>query len=195
MKKNVRPAKAQEVRINSGRLRGRKIAFPNLPDLRPTLGRTRETLLNWLRPELADAVCLDLFAGSGVLGIEAASNGAGRVVLVEQQRDTARSLQQSLQQLSLENQCELVNGNALDYLQRCGESFDVIFVDPPFNHPDLLKKAISSICQHKLLRGALYVEYQQGHQALIDETLNANGLTASKTAKAGTTRCVLARKV
>jgi 16S rRNA (guanine966-N2)-methyltransferase len=130
-----------------------------------------------------------------VLGIEAASNGAGRVVLVEQQRDTARSLQQSLQQLSLENQCELVNSNALDYLQRCGESFDVIFVDPPFNRPDLLKKAVTSICEQKLLRGALYVEYQQGHQALIDETLIANGLTVSKTAKAGTTRCVLARRV
>ena len=92
LKKNVRKNKAHEVRVNSGRLRGRKLAFPAAEGLRPTLGRTRETLFNWLRPNLVDARCLDLFAGSGVLGIEAASIGAREVVLIENQPQTAKYL-------------------------------------------------------------------------------------------------------
>ena len=81
MKKQT--TKSQSVRLIGGRWRGRKITFPEINDLRPTLGRTRETLFNWLRPEIAGTTCLDLFAGSGALGIEALSQGAGKVVLVE----------------------------------------------------------------------------------------------------------------
>jgi len=104
LKKKVRSKKSQEVRINSGRLRGRKIAFPDVEGLRPTLGRSREALFNWLRPMLPETKCLDLFAGSGALGIEAASNGASHITFVEQQRQVADRLRSSLETLDLLDQ-------------------------------------------------------------------------------------------
>jgi 16S rRNA (guanine966-N2)-methyltransferase len=94
MKKQT--TKSQSVRLIGGRWRGRKITFPEINDLRPTLGRTRETLFNWLRPEIAGTTCLDLFAGSGALGIEALSQGAGKVVLVESDATIFRSLEKNI---------------------------------------------------------------------------------------------------
>ncbi|MEN9806994.1 MAG: hypothetical protein RL756_1514, partial [Pseudomonadota bacterium] len=78
-----------EVRIIGGKFRGRKLRFPDAPGLRPTLGRSRETLFNWLVGDIVDARCLDLFAGSGALGFEALSRGARRVTFVEQSRAVA----------------------------------------------------------------------------------------------------------
>ena len=78
------PAAPGRVRVIGGRWRGRRLPVPDLPGLRPTPDRVRETLFNWLAPVIEGAVCLDLFAGSGALGFEAASRGAGRVVMVEE---------------------------------------------------------------------------------------------------------------
>ena len=107
LKKNVRSNTPQEIRINSGRLRGRKLTFPSVEGLRPTLGRSRETLFNWLRPSLPDATCLDLFAASGVLGLLAASVGAAQVVLVEQHDATAQHLAHSIDPLDLRDYCPM----------------------------------------------------------------------------------------
>ena len=151
MKKNVRSNTPQEIRINSGRLRGRKLTFPSVEGLRPTLGRSRETLFNWLRPSLPDATCLDLFAGSGVLGMEAASVGAAQVVLVEQHAETAKHLAHSIDTLDLGDICSLEIADARSFLGRCHSSFDVIFVDPPFADNGLLETAVTAICESRLI--------------------------------------------
>ena len=99
------------------------LSFPETAGLRPTLGRTRETLFNWLRPELAGADCLDLFAGSGALGFEAASNGAHSVTFVESSRAAATALSANIQQLNAGN-CHVVNNRAERFLETAADPFD-----------------------------------------------------------------------
>ena len=120
-----------KIRIIGGEWRGRRLAVRARPDLRPTPDRVRETLFNWLGQRLDGLACLDLFAGSGALGFEAASRGAARVVMVEKDREAFAQLQDSLRLLAATN-IELVAGDALAYLGRPGERFDVVFLDPPF---------------------------------------------------------------
>ncbi len=126
-----RPSGANQVRIIGGRLRGRRLRFPDLPGLRPTGDRIRETLFNWLQPCLAGSRCLDLFAGSGALGFEAASRGAAEVVLVELSGEAARRLREAARELALD-QVRVVQADALQWLGGAGEPFDIIFLDPPF---------------------------------------------------------------
>jgi 16S rRNA (guanine966-N2)-methyltransferase len=112
-------------------MRGRKIVVPTRPDLRPTPDRVRETLFNWLGQWLDGLACLDLFAGSGALGFEAASRGAARVVMVENDRAAFSVLQQSKEALRAQ-QVELVLGDASAYLEGAADRFDLVFLDPPF---------------------------------------------------------------
>ncbi len=121
------------VRIVGGSLRGRRIAFPDAAGLRPTGDRIRETLFNWLQPVLPGSRCLDLFAGSGVLGIEAASRGAAEVVLVESAPAVVAALRQTLAGLALGEQVRLVEAEAAGWLREAPPTpFDVAFLDPPF---------------------------------------------------------------
>ncbi len=123
--------KTSQVRIIGGAHRGRKLPVPDRPGLRPTGDRVRETLFNWLQPILPGAACLDLFAGSGALGLEAASRGAGRVLMLELSAAVARQLQENVALLGLE-QVRVEQGDALSWLQGGGEPFDIVFLDPPF---------------------------------------------------------------
>ena len=123
--------KPGKVRIIAGEYRGRRIAFPALADLRPTPDRVRETLFNWLGQWLDGQRCLDLFAGSGALGFEAASRGASRVVMVDSDRQVAAHLEAARRTMDAA-QVEVVHGDAREYLARRGEPFDVVFLDPPF---------------------------------------------------------------
>jgi len=104
---------------------------PPLPGLRPTPDRVRETLFNWLGQWLDGLSCLDLFAGSGALGFEAASRGAARVVMVEQAR-AAFAVLENQKKLLGAPQVELVFDDALAYLKRAARKFDLVFLDPPF---------------------------------------------------------------
>jgi len=126
-----RRAPANEVRIIGGAWRSRLIAFPSRPELRPTPDRVRETLFNWLGQDLTARRCLDLFAGSGALGFEAASRGAQRVVMVERDAAVFRALQASRDRLEA-GAVELVREDALDFLRRDPGLYDVVFLDPPF---------------------------------------------------------------
>ncbi|MEL0047724.1 MAG: 16S rRNA (guanine(966)-N(2))-methyltransferase RsmD [Gammaproteobacteria bacterium] len=191
MKKKVRSKKSQEVRINSGSLRGRKITFPDVEGLRPTLGRSRQTLFNWLRPMLRETKCLDLFAGSGALGIEAASNGAEHVAFVEQQRQVGDCLKRSLEKLDLQNQTSLTVGDGITFLRQSSEPFDVIFVDPPFAANELLAQALGLIVERKLLGQWLYLEHDQIQQTSVCALLAALELSVHKSTKAGTTSSLL----
>ncbi len=117
-------------RIIGGRWRDRKIAIVDAAGLRPTPDRVRETLFNWLAKSVRDATCLDLFAGSGALGIEALSRGAASVVFVEKNRRASSQLQDQLDVLGAE--AEVVCGDALKFLQGSVRQFDIVFLDPPY---------------------------------------------------------------
>lgn len=123
----------QEVRIIGGDWRGRRLRVADAPGLRPTGDRIRETLFNWLQPIVAGARCLDLFAGTGALGLEAASRGAARVTLVDQHPRAVRQLREHIQILKADR-VEALQASALAYLdQPAGHRFDVVFLDPPFD--------------------------------------------------------------
>ncbi len=120
-----------QIRIIAGRHRGRKITFPDQIGLRPTGDRLRETLFNWLQPLIPGARCLDLFAGSGALGFEAASRGAASVVMVEKAKPVVRCLEDAIKQLELAH-VTLQQADALTWLDASPQPFDMIFLDPPF---------------------------------------------------------------
>ncbi len=151
------------MRIVGGEWRGRRIAVPARGGVRPTPDRVRETLFNWLGQRLDGAACLDLFAGSGALGFEAASRGAARVVMVEADRAIAAALKKSREQLGAAA-VEIVPGDALAFLARGGERFDVVFLDPPFRQNAL--PALIAALGPRLQRGArVYVESEQPARA------------------------------
>jgi 16S rRNA (guanine966-N2)-methyltransferase len=120
------------VRIIGGGWRGRRVNFPDIPGLRPTPDRVRETLFNWLQQAVADARCLDLFAGSGALGLEAISRGARAVVFVEQAAVAARALQEQLTRLGGQARGRVVEMGAARFLRTKEPPFDIVFLDPPF---------------------------------------------------------------
>ncbi len=118
-------------RIIAGRWRGRRLAFPALPDVRPTADRVRETLFNWLAPVIEGARCLDLFAGSGALGLEALSRGAAAVTFVDKEPRLIRAIAAHLDTLGCETGSTLC-AEASTYLAARPEPFDIVFLDPPF---------------------------------------------------------------
>ena len=120
------------VRIIGGQWRGTRLPVPNLPGLRPSGDRSRETLFNWLQMHIHGARCVDLFAGSGVLGLEAASRGAAEVILVEKSKQVAQDLRTSLKRLNAER-VEVIETDAINWLALCKpQSMDIVFIDPPF---------------------------------------------------------------
>jgi 16S rRNA (guanine966-N2)-methyltransferase len=121
-----------EIRIIAGDLKGRKLFFPKVAGLRPTPALVRETLFNWLRDEVEGASVLDLFAGSGALGFEAASRGAKRVAEVESHPRVVTALLENRKILAAE-QVEVICCDGLRYLKRADPwPFDLVFLDPPF---------------------------------------------------------------
>ncbi len=146
------------VRIISGAWRGRRLQVPNVAGLRPTPDRVRETVFNWLRPWLSGAHCIDLFAGTGALCLEALSQGAARVVMVEKRPAIAANLRLSVAALAAEN-AEVVEADAIEHLAGPVEQFDIIFVDPPFQS-DLIARSSQMIEQHGWLvsGGFAYIE-------------------------------------
>ncbi len=119
------------MRIIGGSCRGRKLAFSSADGLRPTPDMVREKLFNWLGQDLTGKTVLDLFAGSGALGLEAASRNAKHVVMVDNHRPTLQSIQKNSRELGLQ-QVEAVGSDGLLYVQNSGQQFDVVFLDPPF---------------------------------------------------------------
>jgi len=152
-------ARSNQVRIIAGQWRGRKLIFPDEQGLRPTADRIRETLFNWLAPLLPGAHCLDLFAGSGALGFEAASRGAERVVMIEKSPQAVQLLLENKQLLAA-GAVEIKRGDSLHHLTEIEESFDIIFIDPPFVNPGLREKAVHILEKSECLKvgGYVYLE-------------------------------------
>lgn len=125
------------MRVIAGKARRIPLNTPSGLDTRPTTDRTKETLFNMLQPYLADARFLDLFSGSGAIGIEALSRGAKEAVFVENGKEACTCIQENLKKTRLEQQGILLKttvSDALERLNSSGQSFDVIFMDPPYNH-------------------------------------------------------------
>jgi 16S rRNA (guanine966-N2)-methyltransferase len=120
-----------KLRIIGGSWRSRTISFVDAPSLRPTPGRVRETLFNWLQYDIIGKNCLDLYAGSGALGFEAASRGAKSVLQVENDAKACLSLKQNATALSA-HQVRHVQADVLAFLAGTATAFDVVFIDPPF---------------------------------------------------------------
>lgn len=146
-----------QVRIIGGEWKRRLLTFPDQQGLRPTADRVRETLFNWLGQDLTGQRCLDLFAGSGALGFEAASRNARQVVMVDLARPVIAALSQNAEALQAAGRVEIVTANALAYLQSSVQCFDVIFVDPPFA-TDLLAQALPLLASRLAQGGRLYIE-------------------------------------
>lgn len=147
-----------QIRIIGGQWRGRKLPVPDSPGLRPTTDRVRETLFNWLAPHMVDARCLDCFAGSGALGLEALSRYAGSTTLLEMERHVAQQLQKNLATLKASH-AQVVNTNTLTFLAQPGTPHDVVFIDPPFRK-GLLEETLSLLEKNGWLAddALIYVE-------------------------------------
>ncbi|MEO8143658.1 MAG: 16S rRNA (guanine(966)-N(2))-methyltransferase RsmD [Betaproteobacteria bacterium] len=154
--KGNRGAGTGALRVIGGKYRSRVLRVPDRPGLRPTPDRVRETLFNWLGQDLSGLACLDLYAGSGALGFEAASRGAARVVLVEKDRAVVAELERSRATLEAD-QVTIVGGEAADFLARERGRFDVVFLDAPFRQNAL--PAMLDLLAARLAPGArVYVE-------------------------------------
>ena len=145
-----------KVRIIGGQWRSRLLVFPEHPDLRPTADRIRETLFNWLGQDLSGMRCLDLFAGSGALGFEAASRGAALAVMVDDDAAIYRMLRENREKLQAA-QVELVMMNAMNFLKSDTRKFDVIFLDPPYRLA-LLPELLPLLPCHLETGGLVYAE-------------------------------------
>lgn len=155
------PAGSGELRIIGGDWRSRKLRFPDAGGVRPTPARTRETLFNWLNVYLAGADCLDLFAGSGALGLEALSRGAGSATLVDHTPALAQALKANLQLLK-SDRGEVLCQDVEAYLgRRQRPAFDIVFMDPPFRQ-GWLEKLLPLLADQQWVRpgGWVYIEHE-----------------------------------
>lgn len=154
-----------QLKIIAGQWRSRNIKFLQLEGVRPTPNRIRETLFNWLAPSIREARCLDLFAGSGILGIEALSRGASECTFVDQSAEVCKQIRGQLDLLNANinktRSHKVVHDNAKSWLNKKSsqDHYDVIFLDPPFNQ-NLLPAYFQLIAEKQLLapNGCLYAE-------------------------------------
>ena len=155
------------VRIIGGRYRRRVLRFPDSEGLRPTPDRVRETLFNWLGQELDGQHCLDLFAGSGALGFEAASRGAARVVMIDQAPKVLAALIENAKMLQNPPEVEIMRRDALQYLASTNTKFDLIFIDPPYHKGWItrLEPLLPGVLNDD---AAIYVEAEQEIETLGD---------------------------
>lgn len=158
MKPRQPAAAVGQVRIIGGKWRNTKLPVPLSPGLRPSSDRVRETLFNWLMPRLGGARVLDLFAGSGALGLEAVSRGAAQATLVERDAALSRRLRESVAKLGAQEQIAVVQADALQWLrQPAGALADIVFIDPPFAD-GLWEAVIAGLPSHLAADAWLYVE-------------------------------------
>lgn len=158
------------LRIIGGRWRSRQLRLPEGDSVRPTPDRVRETLFNWLQPWIEGAECLDLFAGSGALGLEALSRGAAHAVLVEQNAVVIAALRANVESLRASG-AEVVAGDGVGYLHGNARPFDIVFLDPPY------RSSLLPICSDLLVKGSwikpgglIYLETASDQEPPIPES-------------------------
>ena len=175
------PKKQATTRIIGGSLRGSKLPFKENRSIRPTEGKTKETLFNWLLNDLEGKTCLDMFAGTGSLGIEALSRGAKEVVFVEKQKKLADSLKTNLKRLQVYSSSQVLNANAFSIdFDNLPYKFDILFIDPPFRE-NLIQRSLDFVKSSNLLtpKALIYLECETELE-LVELTRDLNLLKESK---------------
>ena len=190
MNASGRPARQNEVRIVGGQWKRSKLPVADVPGLRPTPDRVRETLFNWLGQDLGGWRCLDAFAGSGALGFEAASRGAAEVVLIERERQLVAALNAVKQRLDAVH-LRVENADALAWMARCAPaSFELVFIDPPFDAM-LIEPALEAAARLVVAGGFLYIE---SGAALEPQAWVPKGLALHRQGRAGSVHFHLLRR-
>ncbi len=190
-KKYCHTALTHEVRIIGGVFKRSKLPVADKPGLRPTPNRVRETLFNWLGQDLTGWRCLDVFAGSGALGFEAASRGAKEVRLVEHDAALVVQLQRTQTQLKA-NGVQVVHGDGLAVLRQTpARTLDLVLLDPPFDS-DLFEMALAASAQVLAATGWIYLE---APTRWTDERLQAAGLAVHRYLRAGAVHAHLLKRV
>jgi 16S rRNA (guanine966-N2)-methyltransferase len=160
-----------QVRIIAGKWRGRRLSVPDVKGLRPTPDRVRETLFNWLASQIVEAHCLDLFAGSGVLGFEALSRGAAEVVMVDHSYDVITLLQKELKLFGAENG-SAYQADIPKQLRPVDQRFDLVFLDPPYAK-NLLLPTCFYLEEKGFLTNSAHI-YLEAEHAIKDNELPPN---------------------
>ena len=150
---------SNSIRIIGGKWRGKKLSFPANSPARPTLDQIRETLFNWLQPIIHESRCLDMFAGSGALGIEALSRGAAHVTFVDQDTATLKHLSGQLQELNADNSETLRLSLPAGLSQIRPSALDIIFLDPPFDS-DLLDQTLKTLASSALVKPGTQIYFE-----------------------------------
>ncbi|HMN80442.1 MAG TPA: 16S rRNA (guanine(966)-N(2))-methyltransferase RsmD [Burkholderiaceae bacterium] len=179
--------KPARVRIIGGRWKRTPLPVPDIEGLRPTPDRVRETLFNWLGQDLTGLHCLDLFAGSGALGLEAASRGAARVLMVEQDPRAAAGIRQAIARLAA-REVTLVQADAMTALATCqrrDERFDLVFLDPPF-HQGWVERVLPPVLALLRPDAQVYIEHESALTAVSLPSLPAGSSTASRPSDSAT---------
>jgi len=177
-----------QLRIIGGRWRGTKLRFPAVAAIRPTPDRVRETVFNWLAPVIGGARCLDLFAGSGALGLEALSRGAGDVVFVDRDARIGAYLRETLARLKAESAVKV--GEAERCLEGLAGPFDIVFLDPPFGQ-GMVSRVLARLADRGLLAPGAFVYIES--EAEAGEPLLPPGWSLHRTGRAGKVGYHLAR--
>lgn len=158
------------MRVISGTARGLKLLAPEGMGTRPTTDRVKESVFNLLQPYIPTLSVLDLFSGSGAMGIEALSRSCSRCVFVDNNNEAIAIIRKNIEKARLSSSAEIVKSDALSYLDRCNIKFDIIFLDPPYNK-GLLQPVFDKIFASDLLRrdGIIVVETELNGELLVDE--------------------------
>ena len=164
-----------EIRIIGGKWKGKKIHFELHDDLRPTPDRAKETLFNWLGQDLNEMYCLDLFSGTGALGLEALSRGAKKVTFVEQNKEYLKKIKKVYIGMTEKEDCDFFCAECLDWVKNNNSQtkYDLIFIDPPFNK-NLIDDLLATILRKELLskNGRIYFEFEKKLDFKIPKSLN-----------------------
>ena len=179
------------MRVITGKARGVVLKTPDGMQTRPTSDRVKEALFSIINFDLPGASVLDLFGGTGQLGIEALSRGAKKAVFVDAREDACKIIRENLRRTKLEDLSQVIRSDYLDYLQRSKEKFDIILLDPPYAEV-FLEKALKCIAEIDILQsgGIIIAERPLGKELLLE----FEGYTRSKEYKYGNTLLTLYRK-
>ena len=147
------------IKIISGFNKGLKINFKPSIDLRPTSNRLKKVLFDWIQFELKNSVCLDLFAGTGNLGLECISRGAKKVIFVEHNKEYAKKLDMSIHKINCKSKAKIYETDSINWIKECEVVFDYIFLDPPFDF-QRLSQVLKFIDNKRLLKtsGKIFIE-------------------------------------
>ena len=175
------------MRIISGTARGTKLFTLEGLDTRPTLDRVKEPLFNIINFDLEDAVVLDLFAGSGALGLEAISRGAKKVFLCEKNRNAANIVEKNIEKTKFQDQAILIRNDfekAISFIEQLNEKIDVVFIDPPYK-TDLIKKSLEKILDSDILNDDFIIIYYTDEPERILKDINILNINVFDTRKYG----------